>query len=71
VEIPDQEGWVPMSQQIEARLKELRSEYGKGQTQLRQLETQLTSVRETLIAHQGHHHGSGRGPGIPIFDDHY
>ena len=44
---------VPMRQQIEARLKDLRSEYEKGQTQLRQLETQLTSVRETLMRISG------------------
>ena len=42
-----------MRQQIEARLKELRSEYEKGQTQLRQLETQVTSVRETLMRISG------------------
>jgi predicted nuclease with TOPRIM domain len=42
-----------MRQQIEARLTELRSEYEKGQTQLRQLEHQLTSVRETLLRISG------------------
>jgi len=42
-----------MRQQIEARLKELRSEYEKGQNQARQLESQLTSTRETLIRISG------------------
>ena len=42
-----------MRQQIEARLKDLRIEYEKGQTQLRQLETQLTSLREALMRISG------------------
>ena len=42
-----------MRQHIEQRLAGLKSEYEKGQTQLRQLETQLTSVRETVIRISG------------------
>jgi hypothetical protein len=42
-----------MHQLIEARLRDLRSEYERGQTHLRLLEAQLTSVRETLIRISG------------------
>jgi hypothetical protein len=42
-----------MRQYIEQRLAGLKSEYEKGQTQQRQLETQLTSVRETLMRISG------------------
>jgi hypothetical protein len=42
-----------MRQQTEARLISLRGEYDKGQTQLRQLELQLTSLRETMLRISG------------------
>ena len=42
-----------MRQQIEARLKDLTSEYERGQAQARQLELQLTSLRETLMRISG------------------
>jgi hypothetical protein len=42
-----------MRQQIEARLISLKGEYDKGQTQLRQLELQLTSRRETMLRISG------------------
>lgn len=38
-----------MREQIEARLTQLRTEYGKGQAQLRQLDGQMEAVRETLL----------------------
>jgi hypothetical protein len=42
-----------MRQQIEARLISLRGEYDKGQKELRQLELQLTSLRETMLRING------------------
>lgn len=42
-----------MRQQIEARLISLRGEYDKGQKELRQIELQLTSVRETMLRISG------------------
>jgi predicted nuclease with TOPRIM domain len=42
-----------MRQEIEARLKELKGEYDKGQTRLRQLEYQLTFLRETMLRISG------------------
>jgi hypothetical protein len=42
-----------MRQQIEARLNELKREYDKGETQLHQLECQLTSLRETVLRING------------------
>jgi hypothetical protein len=42
-----------MRQQIEGRLDALKDEYSKGQTQLRQLESQVTSLRETLLRISG------------------
>jgi len=42
-----------MREQMEARLKTLRREYEKGQTQLRQLEFQTSSLRETLLRING------------------
>jgi len=44
---------IVMRQNIEQRLAGLKSEYEKGQTQFRQLETQLTSMRETLTRISG------------------
>lgn len=40
-------------QQIEARLNELKDEYNKGRTRLRQLEDELTSLRETTLRISG------------------
>ena len=42
-----------MRQQLEQRLVALKSEYEKGQTQLRQLESQSSSLRETLLRISG------------------
>jgi hypothetical protein len=42
-----------MCQQIEARLIALKGEYDKGQTRLRELEYQLTSLRETMLRISG------------------
>ena len=42
-----------MRQQLEQRLVTLKSEYEKGQTQLRQLESQSSSLRETLLRISG------------------
>jgi predicted nuclease with TOPRIM domain len=42
-----------MRQQIETRLNALKAEYEKGQNQLRQLESQSASVRETLLRISG------------------
>jgi hypothetical protein len=42
-----------MREQIEARLATLKSEHEKGQAQFRQLEVQVTSVRETLLRISG------------------
>ena len=42
-----------MREQIEARLNALKGEYSKGQTQLHQLEIQVTSLRETMLRISG------------------
>jgi predicted nuclease with TOPRIM domain len=42
-----------MRQQMEARLAALKSEFEKGQTQLRQLESQSSSLRETMMRISG------------------
>jgi hypothetical protein len=42
-----------MREEMEARLAALKSEYDKGQTQLRQLESQSSSVRETMLRISG------------------
>jgi len=42
-----------MREQMEARLKTLKTEYEKGQSQLRQLELQVSSLRETLLRING------------------
>lgn len=42
-----------MREQLEQRLTALRSEYEKGLSQLRQLESQSTSLRETLLRISG------------------
>jgi hypothetical protein len=42
-----------MRQQIESRLIALKGEYDKGQTQLHQLENQVTSLRETMLRING------------------
>jgi predicted nuclease with TOPRIM domain len=42
-----------MRRQMEERLATLRSDYEKGQTQLRQLELQSSSLRETLLRISG------------------
>jgi hypothetical protein len=42
-----------MREQMEARLAALKSEYDKGQTQLRQLESQSSSLRETMLRISG------------------
>jgi predicted nuclease with TOPRIM domain len=42
-----------MREEMEARLAALKSEYDKGQTQLRQLESQASSVRETMLRISG------------------
>jgi hypothetical protein len=42
-----------MRDKIEARLIALKTEYDKGQTRLRELETQLTSLRETMLRISG------------------
>ena len=38
-----------MRAQIEARLTALKNEFDKGQTQLRQLESQSSSLREAML----------------------
>jgi hypothetical protein len=50
---PTQKGWPYMREQLEQRLVALKSEYEKGQTQLRQLESQSSSLRETLLRISG------------------
>ena len=42
-----------MRQHIEQRLAGLKNEYDKGQAQLRQLESQANSLRETLLRISG------------------
>jgi predicted nuclease with TOPRIM domain len=42
-----------MRQQLEERLAALKAEYEKGQSQLRQLESQTSSLRETLLRISG------------------
>jgi predicted nuclease with TOPRIM domain len=42
-----------MRQQLEERLVALKSEYDKGQSRFRQLEGELTSLRETLLRISG------------------
>ena len=42
-----------MRHEMEVRLIALRSEYEKGQRQLHQLESQLTSLREALLRISG------------------
>jgi hypothetical protein len=42
-----------MREQMEARLAALKSELDKGQTQLRQLESQSSSLRETMLRISG------------------
>jgi hypothetical protein len=42
-----------MRQQLEERLATLKGEYGKGQNRIRQLEGELTSVRETMLRISG------------------
>ena len=42
-----------MIQQIEKRLVTLKGEYYRGQTQLHQLENQVTTLRETLLRISG------------------
>jgi len=42
-----------MRQQLEERLAALKAEYDKGQTRSRQLEGELTSLRETMLRISG------------------
>ena len=42
-----------MREQMEARLAALKDEFDKGQTQLRQLESQSSSLRETMLRISG------------------
>jgi hypothetical protein len=42
-----------MRDKIEARLIALKCEYDKGQTQLQQLENQVSSLRETMVRISG------------------
>jgi len=42
-----------MQEQMEARLATLKDEFDKGQTQLRQLELQSGSLRETMLRISG------------------
>lgn len=42
-----------MNQQLELRLGELKSEYEKGQGRLQQLESELRSLRETMLRISG------------------
>jgi hypothetical protein len=42
-----------MRAQIEARLAALKNEFDKGQTQLRQLESQSSSLREAMLRISG------------------
>lgn len=42
-----------MRAQIEARLTALKNEFDKGQTQLRQLESQSSSLREAMLRISG------------------
>jgi predicted nuclease with TOPRIM domain len=42
-----------MRQQLEERLATLKGEYDKGQNRIRQLEGELTSVRETMLRISG------------------
>jgi predicted nuclease with TOPRIM domain len=42
-----------MHQQLESRLNELKAEFEKGQQRLQELETEATSVRNTLLRISG------------------
>ena len=42
-----------MHRQLEERLATLKGEYEKGQTRIRQLEVELTSLRETMLRISG------------------
>jgi hypothetical protein len=42
-----------MREQMQARLSTLKGEYGRGQIELLQLESQVTSLRETLLRING------------------
>jgi len=42
-----------MTQKLEIRLSELKAEYEKGQLRLQQLESELRSLRETMLRISG------------------
>ena len=51
---PDSEGEpVPVRELVESRLKTLKAEYDKGQVQLQRLQSQLTSLQETMLRISG------------------
>jgi hypothetical protein len=42
-----------MREQVQARLESLKTEYEKGQLQLEQLQSQVTSLRDTMLRISG------------------
>lgn len=46
-------GTAEMRQRLEERLATLKGEYDKGQTRIRQLDGELTSLRETMLRISG------------------
>lgn len=42
-----------MRERLQARLEELKAEYGKGQTTLEELEAKISSVRTTMLRISG------------------